>query len=623
MATSLQSAVSKTLSSQGIDVNAALEAAKRSALTASNLLSSAQSVQRTISSLSSSVRSASLSDMTSTLPNVANMFSATVNNLTSTLTSRVSDSLKGLKEADNKILSLTSDAASALASPVAFITKPITDAIKGIDSLSQGTGLKNYIGNMNSTQISNLSKASGTTINNSDDVLQAIVTTTNNLSTENKNNSNYKSYMGSSITIPDTSGLTTYEASLINSIAEMLRNIDTTEDTTLIIDSGSITASENLPAYINQYIKSNSSTYLDNQVLQTQSDINESYATIVAALSNSGIDNETIYNILLNINSLNTSKKYSKYSSSTTSNDSLGTGSVNLLSSLYSAARTICPDITEQTYSQHNALKDLYDVLTQLCLDNDLTNLLEQLRNCTTSALSTLDTGRSTFQLAANYIPTNNSLGTVIDSNLTTNLSSINTVAGVSPSVAKTAAISTNNITSASAINAKTLSSISLLSESDSTENEPTEEPETPIEIPADDSVSDFYFDERTISIYQNSSREAAADGAILTYLTIQQTISSHMILDLDTDLVILIANMVETERNLAMLRQLLRNTQMTAADLIVDPAEETELGSDVIDGINTVAMTTTGTTIVDEYLGVDMRKLVQSTFYAYANEAS
>ena len=190
MATSLQSAVSKTLSSQGIDVNAALEAAKRSALTASNLLSSAQSVQRTISSLSSSVRSASLSDMASTLPNVANMFSATVNNLTSTLTSRVSDSLKGLKEADNKILSLTSDAASALASPVAFITKPITDAIKGIDSLSQGTGLKNYIGNMNSTQITNLSKASGTTINNSDDVLKAIVSTTNNLSTENKNNSN-------------------------------------------------------------------------------------------------------------------------------------------------------------------------------------------------------------------------------------------------------------------------------------------------------------------------------------------------------------------------------------------------------------------------------------------------
>ena len=95
------------------------------------------------------------------------------------------------------------------------------------------------------------------------------------------------------------------------------------------------------------------------------------------------------------------------------------------------------------------------------------------------------------------------------------------------------------------------------------------------------------------------------------------------MILDLDTDLVILIANMVETERNLAMLRQKLKNTQMTAADLIMDPAEETELGSDVVDGINTVVMTTTGTTIVDEYLGVDMRKLVQSTFYAYANEAS
>ena len=609
MGTALQNSVSKSLQNKGINPTDALNTAKNSiTATTGNLLTAANAVSRAVATAASSVRSTSLNNLASSLPATANLFGSTINNLTSSLTSTASDISKGLREANNKIQSLTSDAASAIATPVAFITKPVTDVIKGIDSLSQGSGLKNYMNGMSSTQIKNLTNANGASIRSSDDVLQAIISITNNLSTNVKGNTNYqkalKAYTNNPSTVPTVSTTTTYGSSLMQGVRNSLGYSSTTvtsnvsntptsitDSNVLSVDNLSITSLLSFLSPSRQsFLQTASKNYLANQATQSLNTTSTSYATIVSLLSDSGIDNETLLSKLLAINSLNTNTTYSTYLSGDVKASSLGTGSISLINSLYSAAQNICSDVSNRVITQYNVFKDLYDVLMSLSLDNNMTDLIEQLRDC---------------------IPNLNTLSTYSSRSAQTN-----TVSTMSKQ-ARTVVSPTSTINTPVTASVMPRNSASEIEEIN--DDETVEVPEKPN---TDEDITNYsYFDRRTISIFQAHSRETATLGAVETYLTIQQSIDTPSILDVRTDLIYLIGNMVESQRNFTMLTTLLNNIQITPRDLLYIKDEDIE-DIEFLDTVNVVTMTATGTTIVDEAITADMRKLSQGAFYAYAENA-
>ena len=608
MATALQNSVSKSLQNQGINPTDALNAAKKAATTAGNLLTAANAVSRAVATAASSVRSASLSSMASSLPATSNLFSSTINNLTSSLTSTASDISKGLREANNKIQSLTSDAASAIANPVAFITKPVTDVIKGIDSLSQGSGLKNYTNGLTSTQLKNLGISSGTTIRNSDDVLKAIISITNNLSANTGGNTNYeralKSYTNSPTTAPTVSTTSSYEASLMKGIRDSLgyssttvtsnRTTTTTTSNIISVDSLSITDLLSLLSPSRQSsLQIASSSYLSSQVSSSLDTTGTSYSTIVSLLGDSGISNDTILEKLLNITSLNTNTSYAKYLSSEVNAISLGIGSLSLINSLYSASQNICSEINNRVVSQYNTYKDLYDVLMSLSLDYDMTDLIEQLRDCIsdlgeTIGISTASTTSRTYTTTASAVSTRSNA-------VVSPTTSVNTPATTSEGTENTASENENTDTS--------------------NDEEIVATPEEPVE---EDPIGQPYFDRRTASIFQAHSRDTAIKGSVHTYLTIQQTIDTDMILDLEMDLVYLIGNMPESTGNLDDLNTLLDNVKVTPHDLLYTEDKDIE-NIEILDAVNVVTMSANGTTVVDTAITEDMRKLAQGAFYAYA----
>ena len=82
-------------------------------------------------------------------------------------------------------------------------------------------------------------------------------------------------------------------------------------------------------------------------------------------------------------------------------------------------------------------------------------------------------------------------------------------------------------------------------------------------------------------------------------------------------DIIILISNMKETATNFKLLQKTLTTINLTLHDLLVDTENIGDF--EIISGVNTVAMTTTGTKVVDHYLNSDIRKLIQSAMYVYS----
>ena len=632
-----QSSLSKLLSNKGIPVQSALSAAKQTTAEISSLTNAASSALKSFANSANGVSSSSLSKLASTLTSTNKFFTTTVNKLTSTLTSHINEATKGLKEANNKIQSLASDAAAALAAPVAFISKPVTDVIKGIDSLTKGTGLKNFLNGLSSGALNDLSKVVNQAIRTSDDVLNAITKITNDLSAVFKFNDStghldlYNYTDPANLIEEDSSTEQEFHSSLTPDTRNLLtQNFNSSNDTTATnlrytdVDIAQLSAS--LPEYLRKYIKKTQPSYLSDEAQDTVSDMTKSYSSIMSTLADSGLDDETILNKLMEVYSSTSKTDYKRYISDTSGN-TLGTASTNILSSFYSAAQTICPDIKSRYVNDFNLSKDLYDLLMSLSLDYGITDLIDQLKNCIASSKHAISSTQSAFDAiikAAEAVPKSSispfsvSNAIAISDVSNTDTTDIDTsieyptsTESISKTESETTDLSdtnTSELTTAFVVSPKRMMLRAPIVKKD---------PNDIADLITEEETDDQYFDARTTSIFQNHTRPSAAQGAILAYSNISQTIGAEMILHMRDDIIILISNMKETATNFKLLQKTLTTINLTLHDLLVDTENIGDF--EIISGVNTVAMTTTGTKVVDHYLNSDIRKLIQSAMYVYS----
>ena len=632
-----QSSLSKLLSNKGIPVQSALSAAKQTTAEISSLTNAASSALKSFANSANGVSSSSLSKLASTLTSTNKFFTTTVNKLTSTLTSHINEATKGLKEANNKIQSLASDAAAALAAPVAFISKPVTDVIKGIDSLTKGTGLKNFLNGLSSGALSDLSKVVNQAIRTSDDVLNAITKITNDLSAVFKFNDStghldlYNYTDPANLIEEDSSTEQEFHSSLTPDTRNLLtQNFNSSNDTTATnlrytdVDIAQLSAS--LPEYLRKNIKNTQPSYLNYEAQDTVSDMTKSYSSIMSALAGSGLDDETILNKLMEVYSSTSKTDYKRYISDTSGN-TLGTASTNILSSFYNAAQTICPDIKSRYVNDFNLSKDLYDLLMALSLDYGITDLIDQLKNCIASSKHAISSTQSAFDAiikAAEAVP-KSSISPFSDSKAITISDADNTdTTDIDTSIeypTSTESISKTEFetTDLSDINTSELTTNAVVSPKRMMLRAPIgkKDPNDISDLITEEETDDQYFDARTTFIFQNHTRPSAAQGAILAYSNISQTIGAEMILHMRDDIIILISNMKETATNFKLLQKTLTTINLTLHDLLVDTENIGDF--EIISGVNTVAMTTTGTKVVDHYLNSDIRKLIQSAMYVYS----
>ena len=632
-----QSSLSKLLSNKGIPVQSALSAAKQTTAEISSLTNAASSALKSFANSANGVSSSSLSKLASTLTSTNKFFTTTVNKLTSTLTSHINEATKGLKEANNKIQSLASDAAAALAAPVAFISKPVTDVIKGIDSLTKGTGLKNFLNGLSSGALSDLSKVVNQAIRTSDDVLNAITKITNDLSAVFKFNDStghldlYNYTDPANLIEEDSSTEQEFHSSLTPDTRNLLtQNFNSSNDTTATnlrytdVDIAQLSAS--LPEYLRKYIKKTQPSYLSDEAQDTVSDMTKSYSSIMSTLAGSGLDDETILNKLMEVYSSTSKTDYKRYISDTSGN-TLGTASTNILSSFYNAAQTICPDIKSRYVNDFNLSKDLYDLLMALSLDYGITDLIDQLKNCIASSKHAISSTQSAFDAiikAAEAVPKSSisplsvSNAIAISNVSNTDTTDIDTSIEYPTSTESISKTESETI-DLSDINTSKLTTNAVVSPRRMMLRAPIvkKDPNDISDLITEEETDDQYFDARTTSIFQNHTRPSAAQGAILAYSNISQTIGAEMILHMRDDIIILISNMKETATNFKLLQKTLTTINLTLHDLLVDTENIGDF--EIISGVNTVAMTTTGTKVVDHYLNSDIRKLIQSAMYVYS----
>ena len=632
-----QSSLSKLLSNKGIPVQSALSAAKQTTAEISSLTNAASSALKSFANSANGVSSSSLSKLASTLTSTNKFFTTTVNKLTSTLTSHINEATKGLKEANNKIQSLASEAAAALAAPVAFISKPVTDVIKGIDSLTKGTGLKNFLNGLSSGALSDLSKVVNQAIRTSDDVLNAITKITNDLSAVFKFNDStghldlYNYTDPANLIEEDSSTEQEFHSSLTPDTRNLLtQNFNSSNDTTATnlrytdVDIAQLSAS--LPEYLRKYIKKTQPSYLSDEAQDTVSDMTKSYSSIMSTLAGSGLDDETILNKLMEVYSSTSKTDYKRYISDTSGN-TLGTASTNILSSFYNAAQTICPDIKSRYVNDFNLSKDLYDLLMALSLDYGITDLIDQLKNCIASSKHAISSTQSAFDAiikAAEAVPKSSisplsvSNAIAISNVSNTDTTDIDTSIEYPTSTESISKTESETI-DLSDINTSKLTTNAVVSPRRMMLRAPIvkKDPNDISDLITEEEIDDQYFDARTTSIFQNHTRPSAAQGAILAYSNISQTIGAEMILHMRDDIIILISNMKETATNFKLLQKTLTTINLTLHDLLVDTENIGDF--EIISGVNTVAMTTTGTKVVDHYLNSDIRKLIQSAMYVYS----
>ena len=353
--------------------------------TLANMTASARKQANALLSQGTSLLSSSLSGIASSFPDAATQLFTKVNLDTGSLTDIASDVLKGPKETNTKIKSLASDAAAALAQPVSFISKPVTDTIKGTDTMTQGAGLQNLLSDMTSLDISNISKATGIDISNSSDLSSIITNVTNELASNIRDIPGTLKEMSSSVLEPIVSTSKDFVGNLVSGINNSLNSglSSVSSVVSSVIDgTQNLTSSviELLPESIQSYVSTNTSDFLTSTANKLLGDDLSSLNNILNLLPGiSGVDD--LFDKLLGLGGS------SSYSSITDSSGGdltalFGDNDQNVIQQIYEVAKTICPGINDYDTYNYRFNKDLYDILLELASELGLTDLIDQLKKC-------------------------------------------------------------------------------------------------------------------------------------------------------------------------------------------------------------------------------------------------
>ena len=339
--------------------------------TAASLTKMAQQAANALMGSASSVLGSSISSISSSFPKQASLFGDTKQD-SAQVSSISKDKTYGPKETDSKIKTFSSDSSEAEAQPISFITKPISDVIKGTSTTSMGKKKTDMLGGMDDMDISKLSSGAGFNILTSSDVTRAVQQVTNTIS----------SHFGTSAGFSGKSSGSKGSNSLLSSITKTLGSVTGSGSISSVLTSGAKMATQAynaLPTSIKQQIGGSSSSTLLKAASALLSDRSGSYTNILGKLGN------TSYASGLQDRTYRLDGSY-KYDNLTTQDGSplrgYGNESASDIEGLYSAAASICPGVSRTNYTNYRQNKDLFDLLMQLAAELGMSDLMRQLSQC-------------------------------------------------------------------------------------------------------------------------------------------------------------------------------------------------------------------------------------------------
>lgn len=369
----------------------------------SSIISQATGSINEVVSSASNVLNSSLSSLASSFPTSVSSLFGNVNKNTSSLTN-ISGDIFGKKETDTLVKTLASGTSGAIATPVSFITKPITDSIKGTDTLSSTAGIQGLL-NGASESISNISKATGTSISSISELTKSISSVTNELSSSVSgiigNVSSSVTGLVSGINAPVVSSITQFSNGLMNGIHSTVSTITTPVSQVL----GSVTNITNsikgvnntilaaLPAELRGMVGGFTNSLISNTIDKYITNNVKSLQGIIAVLNGvTSTNNLTSYYTNL-LNSKNGNTYGVTNNVGTDISKLVGGNSADIVNGLYGTASGLCGNISAINAIDSANNKDLYDILLQLATDLGMNDLLKQLTTCSsTSTIATVST---------------------------------------------------------------------------------------------------------------------------------------------------------------------------------------------------------------------------------------
>lgn len=344
-----------------------------------------------------SVLGSDLATLTSQATQSISSIISDVNAGIGSLTSNIASAAKGPQEVADKIKSIAADSAEALATPVAFVTKGISEVVEGVNQLpelvSKGSS---WLSDMGKDAISNISKATGINIKDAGSLKDAIKNVTGEISKGINQFEQLKDTVTSTIkstvdTIKETgSSLVQGVNDTINSVVSGAAGIvnSVTGEGGLISDIiggiGGLTDSicAGLPPKYADWLSSKSDKFLGKLEDKAIGAVNGSIANIFNKVTGIGLDKDSmgalidgIYKHGISANGLTTSDGTSMY-------PQLGDNNATTIKKLYAAAAAICPDIKVPQYVEYDNNKDLFDALLALSAQYGLSDLIAKLQQC-------------------------------------------------------------------------------------------------------------------------------------------------------------------------------------------------------------------------------------------------
>lgn len=291
---------------------------------------------------------------------------------------------KGILETKDKLESLASNSASALAKPVSFVTKAVEDTVSGIDSSKLAGQLGSVVDKIDDDLKATISKATGKVVENATDLSSAISAVSKDVV---KGISNVKEGLGETI-----HGVTSGISSTVNDFSSSIKNgLNSVIDESAYKElkntvSGAFDASKGaindvlsfLPVELQDYVSGKSKEYISGVVDNILGDRAKSLSKILGQLSTLG-DQDAITSIFSDLGGA--------YCAIVTTEGACqggkyGDNSMDTIDKIYAVANLICNNINYEGGIDFKHNKDLYDVLLGLAARYGIPDLIDQLKKC-------------------------------------------------------------------------------------------------------------------------------------------------------------------------------------------------------------------------------------------------
>lgn len=347
---------------------------------------------KAIQSAAGGILGSSLGQISGLFPNgVGDIFSA-INPTAGPLSTFAGDLTKGKKETDSMLKSFGADSAEAIANPVAFITKPVNDVIRGVDTVVQG-GINTATPELSATVMDNLSKASGMNVTDNASANKATYSITNSMAT--RANARYGN-TSKSFVEPTVSTSQSYMSTLLGGLIATMAS-----STWSPMSSNSLGMTDPvLPATYQNMLAKNSTSAVKNVATGYLTKKTQNIQNAQKKF-NGKIDTGAITQTILRFGG---DYPLTTTPSGQSTASTFGNNSQENIDLFYKVAKSICNGIqVPQSYAMSQN-KDLFDLLLALCAQLGLTDLLKQLIECGHNIQDLFD-GRST-NLLKDYLTT-------------------------------------------------------------------------------------------------------------------------------------------------------------------------------------------------------------------------